>query len=133
MNKDIQHWAKLLHEQEALLAEMARIGDMTSQLEVYVRSNEGGNKPHFHIWDKNTQGQKFHTCVEIKKPVYFHHTGKEDVLNSKQKKSLIKFLSTNSEDFPGMTLWNVLVRLWNMSNSNMKVDPNLKMPDYMTL
>ena len=42
-----------------------------------------GYIPYFHIKDTISNGKKFHTCVKIEKPEYFHHTGKERVLNSK--------------------------------------------------
>ena len=77
-----------------LFCEMARVGNMNNELEVWVRTDDGGNLPHFHIWDKNSQGGKFHTCVQIKQPAYFHHTGKEGVLNTSQRKELVEFLKT---------------------------------------
>lgn len=41
-----------------LLCEMARVGDMNPKLEVYIRTDDGGNLPHFHIWDKNSGLQR---------------------------------------------------------------------------
>ena len=67
---------------ERMLTEMAAIGNINSKLCIYVRMNDPGKIPHFHIVDQSTLGLVFHTCVKIKVAEYFHHTGKEDVLNS---------------------------------------------------
>ena len=67
-----------------MLLEMARVGDMDSKLAIYIRSNDPGNIPHFHIVDQVTMGDKFHTCIKIETAEYFHHTGKEDILNAVQ-------------------------------------------------
>lgn len=136
MDRDIQRWADILHEheQEILLAEMARVGDMTPALEIYVRSHEGGNIPHFHIWDKVTQGQKFHTCVEIKSPKYFHHTRKEDILNMKQKRLLVEFLKAKPKKLRKYdTNWEVVIDMWNNGDSEMSVVEDLEMPNYLEL
>lgn len=116
---------------ERFLFEMAQIGDLDNKLIIYVRSNEGGNIPHFHIVDKQTLGSKFHTCVKIENATYFHHTGKEDVLNSKQRKRLVDFL--NSMTPLENTYWEFLLLTWNINNSNRKVNINQKMPDYTNL
>lgn len=116
---------------ERFFFEMAQIGDLDNKLIIYVRSNEGGNIPHFHIVDKATLGSKYHTCVKIESAEYFHHTGKEDVLNSKQRKSLVKFL--NSLTPLEVTHWEFLLMTWNTNNSNRKVNMNLSMPDYTNL
>lgn len=110
------------------LYEMASVGFLTPKLEIYVNTNDGGDIPHFHIWDTSTRGNEFHTCVQIKDNKYFHHTGKEDVINSKMRKRLIKFLQSNDEY--GELNWKVLIKEWNRNNSNMKIDINTEMPDY---
>lgn len=119
---------------EQLLNEMAKIGDMDKEYEVWVRTNDPGNKPHFHIWDSNSYGKKFHTCVEILQPKYFHHTGKEGVLNSSERKDLVKFLSSEDEDEDdGRTYWDTLIREWNRNNSSKKIPLDLEMPDYRNM
>ena len=80
---ELQH--KDLGDKEALY-EMALIGPMTNVLEVFVNTNDGGYIPHFHIWDSSTRGSEFHTCIRYDCPEYFHHSGKEDTLNSREKK-----------------------------------------------
>ena len=66
--------------EDKMLLEMASIGNIDNTLCVVIRMNDTGNIPHFHIMDKSTLGKKFHTCVKIETPEYFHHTGKVDVL-----------------------------------------------------
>lgn len=116
---------------ERFLFEMAQIGDLDNKLIIYVRSNEGGNIPHFHIVDKQTLGSKFHTCVKIENATYFHHTGKEDVLNSKQRKRLIEFLSKDFDE--DTTNWEYLIMTWNANNSSTKLSKRMQMPDYTNL
>ena len=116
---------------EKFLFEMAQIGNLDNKLIIYVRSNEGDSIPHFHIVDKQTLGSKFHTCVKIETAEYFHHTGKEDVLNSKQRKRFVDFL--NSLTPLENTYWEFLLLTWNINNSNRKVSISQKMPDYTNL
>ena len=117
-----------------LICEMARVGDMTNELEVFVNTKEGGNIPHFHVWDKNTNGQKFHTCIEIADNRYFHHNGKEGVLNSRQRKALDGFLRQKPARATKFeTNWDAILSFWNIGDSNMSVDLNQPQPDYSTI
>ena len=113
-----------------MLYEMATIGNMDNTLCVIIRMNDAGNIPHFHVMDRSTLGRQFHTCIKIETPEYFHHTGKEDILNSKQRKSLVEFLQSSNRKG---TKWEMLVDLWNINNSTMLVDDNIEMPDYTKL
>ena len=99
------------------LLEMALIGNV-DEYTISINTNDGGYIPHFHIKDSNSNGKKFHTCVKIEKPEYFHHTGKEGVLNSKLRKELVNFLQSETE--LGTTHWKYLVATWYKNNSNRK-------------
>ena len=46
----------LISDDSNLLLEMARVGDMDNKLAIYIRSNDPGNIPHFHIVDQATLG-----------------------------------------------------------------------------
>lgn len=115
---------------------MARIGFTPDNYEVYVNTDDGGKIPHLHYRLK-TDWNKFHTCIQIEKPEYFHHTGKESVLNSKQIRSLIRFLkspvalSQYAEKFSSN--FELIIFLWNINNSDVIVDPETKIPDYYQL
>lgn len=121
-------------ENGKLMLEMSQIGRF-NDCTVYVRSNDAGKIPHFHIVDSNTLGNLFHTCIRIDKPEYFHHTGKEDVLNSKDRKDLIQFLKfePKSKRYRGWTNWELLVDQWNINNSDVEIDEDQVMPDYTLL
>lgn len=118
---------------EKLLMEMAKIGEVEDKT-IYVRANEGPIS-HFHIVDSNSLGRKFHTCVQIVEPKYFHHTGKEDALNSREIKELIKFLNSSCEmeEFNNGTNWRLIRFIWNINNPKFRVDKNIEMPDYTLL
>lgn len=110
--------------------EMAQIGTF-SKYTIIVWTNDPGNIPHFHIVDSSTRGEKFHTCLKIESPEYFHHSGKEDILNNKERKELLKFL--NSKDKWGEQNWIVLLKEWDRNNSNSYIDINQVIPDYLKL
>ena len=116
---------------EKKMMEMASIGDIDSELTIIIRMNDTENIPHFHIVDKVTLGNNFHTCIKIKTPEYFHHTGKEDVLNSKQRKLLVTYLSSKIKK--GLSAWEYLVMTWNLNNSIVNIDANIPMPDYINM
>lgn len=119
---------------ESMLLEMARVGFIDDKYEVYIHTDDPGNIPHFHIWDAETRGQKFHTCIRIESPEYFHHTGKEDYLNSSMRKELIKFLKSKPTKLKRYnTNWEVVVDMWNANNSKANVPDDLPMPDYTKL
>lgn len=120
-----------IDQEERYLMEMANIGSIDNKLIAIIRMNDPGNIPHFHIVDKATLGRDFHTCIKIETPEYFHHEGKEDVLNSKQRKNLNDFLK-NKNDL-GVTNWKYLVTTWNINNSNKNVDKDIIQPDYTNL
>lgn len=120
-----------IDQEERYLMEMANIGSIDNMLVAIIRMNDPGNIPHFHIVDKATLGRDFHTCVKIETPEYFHHEGKEGVLNSKQRKNLNDFLK-NKNDL-GVTNWKYLVTTWNINNSNKNVDKDIEQPDYTKL
>ena len=119
------------HLQSKMLLEMAKVGPLNDELVIYIWTNDGGNIPHFHIVDKATMGNEFHTCVKIMSAEYFHHTGKEDVLNSKQKKALMKFFTMS--DKWGDNYWDIVLQEWNRNSSKIEVDRNLSTPDYTKL
>ena len=121
----------LISDDSNLLLEMARVGDMDNKLAIYIRSNDPRNIPHFHIVDQATLGNEFHTCIKIGVAEYFHHTGKEDILNTKQKKSLMKFFS--KRDKWGDYYWDIVLQEWNRNNSKIEVDRKLKIPNYLEL
>ena len=129
--RDVKEHLEFNLNDERMLMEMASIGDLDSKLTIIIRMNDPGNIPHFHIVDKHTLGSKFHTCIKITSPEYFHHTGKEDVLNSKQRKLLVTYLSSTIKH--GLTAWEYLVMTWNFNNSSLNVDENILMPDYTQL
>lgn len=116
------------------LEEMARVGSY-DEVEVVVFTNDPGNIPHFHIRDISTRGKKFHSCIRLDKAEYFYHTGKEDTLNSSDRKDLVKFLSSKSKSkrFSEFTNWQVLLTMWNMNNSSVEIDEDAEMPNYILI
>lgn len=124
---------------EDYLAEMANVGTFNG-MQIFVRTNDAGKIPHFHIWDANSRGtdlkKGFHTCVKICECDYFLHEGKMDTIDDiKARKLLVKFLQSKSinKRFSDFTNWQVLVTLWNMNNLDVEIDEDIEMPDYTQL
>lgn len=119
-----------------ILKEMAKIGEIDTQVgktgnyEIWIYTNDAGNKPHFHIINEQTG---FSCCVCILECDYFIHEGKEDTLNHKLKKSLVYFL--NKKRKTGLTNWAFLCESWDANNSKMELPDDIywNMPDYMNL
>lgn len=118
---------------ESMFLEMARVGFIDDEYEVYIHTDDPGNIPHFHIWDAETRGQKFHTCIRIESHEYFHHTGEEDYLNSSMRKELVRFLKGKSKNKRFSSNWEYLVSMWNNNNQLINVPDDLPMPDYTKL
>lgn len=100
---------------------MALIGNV-DEYAISINTNDGDYIHHFHIKDTN---------LKIEKAEYFHHKGKENILNSKLRKELIKSLKSKTE--LGITHWEYLVATWNNNNSNKKLPIEIPMPDYTAL
>ena len=119
------------------LLEMTKIGSIDTQVgktgnyEIWIYTNDSGNKPHFHIVNDQTG---FSACIEICKPMYFKHEGKMDELNNKLKKSLVHFLSQTNKK-RNITNWEFLCLSWDINNSNMELPDDIydNMPDYTLL
>lgn len=121
---------------------MARVGSLPSikgqVLEIYVNTNDAGNTPHFHIRDIK-RDNKFSTCVCIDKAEYFLHEGKEDTLNSAQRKALNDFMrepcSKPLYDAHGNHLnnWQRVCILWDENNSEQEIPEDTIQPDYTKL
>lgn len=112
--------------------EMARVGITEDNYEIYINTNDAGKIPHFH-YRKENDWKAFHTCIQIEKAEYFHHGTKQDVLNSKQKKELVKFLNTKPKSKRYANNWELLVEMWNLNNSDVELNEDIEMPDYRNL
>ena len=125
----------MIIKEEQSLKEMAKIGSIDKQVgktggyEIWIYTNDLGNKPHFHIVNEE---KNFSCCVRIDVAEYFIHLSKEDILNSALKKSLVYFLKSKHRKLP-ITNWEYLCACWEDNNSNMPLDDDLQMPNYLEL
>lgn len=129
----ITNMNKYINLRESMLNEMSRVGFIQDRFDVYVHTDDPGKLPHFHIWDKETKGKNFHTCIRIDCAEYFHHTGKTDTLNTKMRKELMNFLLSPAKSNRYNTNWELLVDLWNLNNSDVEIDPSTPIPNYLLL
>lgn len=120
---------------ERKLYEMSRIGYI-GNYEIYVCTDDAGKIPHFHYRDKD-DWKKFHSCIQIMKAEYFAHEGKEDILNSKQRKELQKFMESPPKktrfNIGLSNNWELVCYLWDMNNSDVDIPNDVEMPDYRNL
>lgn len=113
----------------------ARVG-YSGDFEIYVNTDDPGKLPHFHIRDK-ADWSNFHSCIRLDCAEYFLHAGKEDILNSRQRKELQKFMESKVT-VPGLSKlfennWQFACSMWNANNSDVIVSDDIEMPDYRTL
>lgn len=123
-----------LKEYELDEASMINLGSKNKAGECFIKikSNEGPNKPHFHIESKSSD---FHCCVMIYEPLYFHHIKDESDLS----KSQCEILDVSLRD----GIWDDLDEAWRSAYSgelftkyckNAKLDiDNLEQPNYKLL
>lgn len=115
---------------------MARVGFTGDSYEVYVNTDDAGYLPHFHYRMKD-RWEDFHTCVRLDVAEYFHHGSKLGILNSHQKKELIRFLrspvslSRYKDRFQNH--WELACFLWDTNNSQYVIAEDVEMPDYNQL
>lgn len=116
-----------------LPTEMARIGNV-ADCEARIYSNEGPI-PHFHLVRLQDNAE---AIVRIDCAEYFSHDNRKSfVLNSLDKKDLIKWLNSMDDSYKALNIdisvyQNICV-LWNQNNPNFKINVNLEMPDYTKL
>lgn len=120
-------------DESIMLEEMARIGYTDDSYEVYVNTDDPGNIAHFHYRKGKQNDYTFHTCIKIESAEYFHHTGKEDILNKQQRKQLVQFLKEKPKKANYKTNWEFLISMWNVNNSDVEIEADLEMPDYENL
>lgn len=120
------------------IMEMAKIGSIDTQVgktggyEIWVYNREGDGIPHFHIINEEAQ---FSCCIKIQECDYFKHTGKENTLNNKLKKSLMMFLKSKHKKLKVVTNWEYLCACWDDNNSNYELPDDIgeNMPNYLNL
>lgn len=114
---------------------MSIVGITKSNIEIFIRTDDPRSEvPHFHF--RNPEAKIFKEgCIRIDSPRYFNHSWKRNHLNSKQIKELVEFLN---EPFKGSkringTNWEYLIFQWNTNNSDLIIDEDQPIPDYMKL
>ena len=121
------------------LLEMARIGYINGQFEVYVHTDDDGHIPHVHIRDKATRGQQFETCVELKRSRYSLHGKYKDVMSGYMAKQFADFMESTPHNPRYQNNYELSVDMWNLNNSIEEVVPQydsngrIIMPDYRTI
>ena len=116
---------------EPILEYYARVGffGKNGELEIYIRTDDAGFIPHFHIRDAATQGERLNTCIEISTNKYFLHGGYSDTLNTKQRKALAEFMESSCDEHFENNYEKVVYE-WNSNNSSMNVVYNGTIPNY---
>lgn len=116
---------------EPILEYYARVGffGKNGELETYIRTDDAGFIPHFHIRDAATQGERLNTCIQISTNKYFLHGGYSDTLNTKQRKALAEFMESSCDEHFENNYEKVVYE-WNSNNSSMNVVYNGTIPNY---
>lgn len=124
--------------QEECLIEMARVGwiptSTTKTVEVYVRTDDSGKIPHFHIRKySGNNDPEWETCIKYETAEYFLHGKYQDTLPNKLKKQLDDMLREDNPKDPGRTYWDTAVVAWNQNNSDVELNINIEQPNYNEL
>jgi len=128
-----------LTSQREPLNEMARVGFISGQLEVYVNTDDGGHVPHVHVRDKATRGHEFETCVELKRNYYFLHGKYKDMMSGNMEKAFAEFMESKPRNPKYQNNYELSVDMWNLNNSVEEVisqyddDGKIIMPNYRTI
>ncbi len=117
---------------EPLLEYYARVGffGKRNELEIYIRTDDAGYIPHFHIRDTATQGKKFDACIELAENKYFSHGSHTDTLNARQRKWLAEFMEGKCQNPKWENNYEFAIDMWNANNSQMNIEYNGTIPDY---
>lgn len=117
---------------EPILEYYARVGffGKRNELEVYIRTDDAGFIPHFHIRDTATQGDDFDACVELATNKYFTHGSHSDMLNSRQRKALAEFMEGQCANPKWENNYEFAIDMWNANNSSMNIEYNGIIPNY---
>ena len=122
---------KLENDKTHTLLEMARVG----KFDCYTVNLYGGEGryPHFHFINKE---KKIEGCIRLDIPDYFKHDGKDGMLNSNERKNLIKWLNSNHPEYLKLgielSVYKYMCILWNDNNPDY-IYNNLEIPDYKKL
>ena len=100
--------------------DMCRIGYVGDNegFEVYVRTDDMEQVPHFHVRDAATRGRKFETCVQLETNKYLLHGECKDTMNDSLRRALADFMASESKCIDGITNYEVTVMHWNLNNSD---------------
>lgn len=121
------------------LNEMARVGYIGGEFEVYVWTDDPGHVPHVHVRDTNSRGENFETCVQLTKNSYFLHGFYRDKFNAKARKAFAEFMEAPCHNKRYDTNYEYAVDMWNDNNSSEIVqlhqddDGNIIIPNYRTI
>lgn len=121
------------------LLEMARVGFINGQFEVYVHTDDGGHTPHVHVRDKATRGCQFETCIELKRNWYFLHGKYKDMMSGDMAKEFAEFMESKSSNPKYQNNYELSVDMWNLNNSKEEITPQydnegrIIMPNYRTI
>lgn len=119
--------------------EMARVGFIGGEYEVYVWTDDSGNIPHVHVRDTNSRGENYETCVRLESNEYFLHGHYKDRMNSSMRKAFNAFMNEPCKNQRYQNNYDFAVDMWNSNNSSATVTPqydtegNIVVPDYTSL
>lgn len=123
----------------AHLDEMARVGFIGGEYEVYVWTDDSGYIPHVHVRDTNSRGKRYETCVKLESNEYFLHGHYKDKMNSSMRKAFNAFMNEPCKNNRYQNNYDFAVDMWNSNNSSATVTPQydengkIVVPDYTSL
>ena len=123
----------------ARLDEMARVGFLDGEFEIYVWTDDSGHIPHIHVRDTNARGGNYETCIKLKTNEYFLHGHYTDKMNASMRKAFNNFMHAPCINTRYQNNYDFAVDMWNHNNSSTIITPeydaygNIIVPDYTTI
>ena len=111
--------------------DMARIFFLTPEVEVYIRTDDGGNFPHFHVREWGNGKVVREVCIRFDKAAYDDPRGKT-LPNGLAEMLDDRLRRQNPHRIRPETYWETAIHAWNDNHSGL-LDDDLKQPDYRKL
>lgn len=114
-----------------MIDNIARIGFIGDEYEVFVKTDGEETMPNFHIKKKGIDDYSVSLSLSIENCRYLNNQGRK--FDKKLMNKLVKFLNKKCfSKILNCSNWQLILIMWNFNNPN-QVNDNSPMPDYMLL
>jgi len=114
-----------------MIDNIARIGFIGGEYEVFVKTDDEESNPNFHIKKKASQDYSHSLSLAIEDCRYLNNQDRK--LDKESMIKLVRFLNRKCfSKVLNCSNWQLILIMWDFNNPN-SVDQHSPMPDYMSL